>query len=575
MQLSYFQGAAVMDGVMSGGIQAGNRLLLARRLGDDLEHHGCSGCRLPYLGTRKTWFEFRFVYLDMSHTRVRLFLVCTLQLHRLNCPFRLFLSPLLHPSLFSLPFSLFKGRSLQLLSQPCVDILYHKLAFPTPFRASYPAATMSFDGIDRASLDLILELQLQDAQSLMKGKHREGEAPDAEVAAETYKSELESLASRLSDRAMSRSMARAVRMDSDALRAHADGEQQAIRDRQQALNLGGVPGAAQAGPAPDTDIDETIDDEAMDKLRVLYGHDHSPSDDEEPPSKAAKRTEHSTAGSSSRTRTCVACDANIAFVDVVQCPCSHGYCHDCIVRLFSASISDESLFPPRCCGQAIPLDASRKFLPADLVGRYQAKELEHGTPNRTYCHEPACSTFVPPQFIQRGVATCPRCQVETCVTCKGQSHEYDCPQDEATQELLRVAAENGWQRCHSCHGMVELNAGCYHITCRCGAHFCYLCGVPWKQCACEQWDEARLVDRANNIVDRHIRGREANAAERARLLACERLNLIDHHECMHVGWDRIRGEHRCEECYQEYPHFIYECRNCRILACAVCRFNRL
>lgn len=325
---------------------------------------------------------------------------------------------------------------------------------------------MSLEGVDKASMVLILELQLQDlqdAQRLKKGKHREGEAPDAEVAAEAYKSELQSFACRLSDRTMSRSMARAVSLDSDALRAHADGEQQATHDRNQALNLGGVSGGAQGGPAPDTAMDETLDDETMDRLRDLYGHNNN-SSDEEPPSKAAKRTEDSTAGSSSRSRTCIACDAKTAFVDVVQCPCSHEYCHDCIVRLFSASISDESLFPPRCCGQAIPLDASRRFLPADLVGRYQAKEIEYGTPNRTYCHEPACSEFVPPQLIQGGVATCPQCQTKTCVTCKGQSHEYDCPQDEATQELLRVASENGWQRCHSCHGMVELNMGCYHIS---------------------------------------------------------------------------------------------------------------
>lgn len=113
------------------------------------------------------------------------------------------------------------------------------------------------------------------------------------------------------------------------------------------------------------------------------------------------------------------------------------------------------------------------------------------------------------------------------------------------------------------------------IACRCGANFCYLCGVPWKQCDCEQWDEARLLNQANNIIDRHIRGQGVNAAERARLLACERLNLINHHECRHEEWDRIRGEYRCQECYQEYPHFIYECHNCRILACARCRFNRL
>lgn len=51
---------------------------------------------------------------------------------------------------------------------------------------------MTAYAIDQASLDLILELQLHDAERLLKGKHREDEISDAEVAAELYKAEIES-----------------------------------------------------------------------------------------------------------------------------------------------------------------------------------------------------------------------------------------------------------------------------------------------------------------------------------------------------------------------------------------------
>uniref|UniRef100_A0A093VNJ9 Copia protein n=1 Tax=Talaromyces marneffei PM1 TaxID=1077442 RepID=A0A093VNJ9_TALMA len=49
---------------------------------------------------------------------------------------------------------------------------------------------------------------------------------------------------------------------------------------------------------------------------------------------------------------------------------------------------------------------------------------------------------------------------------------------------------------------VELGIGCYHMTCKCRAEFCYRCGVAWKNCSCERWNEERLVARAEEVVDR-------------------------------------------------------------------------
>jgi len=39
--------------------------------------------------------------------------------------------------------------------------------------------------------------------------------------------------------------------------------------------------------------------------------------------------------------------------------------------------------------------------------------------------------------------------------------------------------------------MIELDAGCNHITCRCKTEFCYVCCALWKTCACSEWDDER------------------------------------------------------------------------------------
>ncbi|OJJ87618.1 Rcat domain-containing protein, partial [Aspergillus glaucus CBS 516.65] len=78
--------------------------------------------------------------------------------------------------------------------------------------------------------------------------------------------------------------------------------------------------------------------------------------------------------------------------------------------------------------------------------------------------------------------------------------------DTALHSLLRTAAKHGWQRCFYCHRVVELIQGRYHMTCPCGAEFCYKCGKKWRSCFCVRWDEHFIlhpVGRANEVADQH------------------------------------------------------------------------
>ncbi|KAK1970994.1 hypothetical protein LY78DRAFT_561986, partial [Colletotrichum sublineola] len=177
---------------------------------------------------------------------------------------------------------------------------------------------------------------------------------------------------------------------------------------------------------------------------------------------------------------CVACLTDMDEEETFHAPCGHDYCHDCIGELFEACLTSEFQFPPKCCGEPMPIEKNHDAIPAELMKKVKDKAIELSTPNRTYCRQLTCSTFIPKENIKDDVATCPKCLATTCILCKGAEHEdYACKEDEATQELLKLAGENLWQRCPTCRALVERHDGCPHMTCHCTAQFCYLCGGVW------------------------------------------------------------------------------------------------
>jgi len=167
-----------------------------------------------------------------------------------------------------------------------------------------------------------------------------------------------------------------------------------------------------------------------------------------------------------QSRQCTACMEQFPSFDIARAPCRHEYCCQCLKDLFDASMIDDSLFPPRCCRQSITPGAVRGFLPAELIKRYEQKKIEFDTPNRTYCSNPRCSSFILPGHANIGNEnlTCTQCGTKTCTICKEAAHSGDCPVDTALQQMLMAAEENEWQRCFNCHSVVELDHGCNHIT---------------------------------------------------------------------------------------------------------------
>ncbi|KAI0192264.1 hypothetical protein EV127DRAFT_44899 [Xylaria flabelliformis] len=461
-------------------------------------------------------------------------------------------------------------------------------------------AQLAWSYADDDSLSLIFSLLREDAREVefsSKGKQVEGTLTDVDLALQLYTQELERVAAYVSDRRMTKSMQEAVLTDTDALLECQQQENIARSDRQFALarSEGRVQEQTQT-PTGNNASEAELDPESLERLTTIYvtgireadgnkadnkevNCDGSTDDSAELMSATSDCPESSSWASSrapenTPQRPCTACRDMKHFLDLAQTPCQHDYCRECLDDLFRAAMLDESLFPPRCCRQAIPVDSNCLFLSSDIIQQFENKSLEFSTANRIYCHQPTCSSFIPPSTIKDGVAECPKCTVHTCITCKGATHEGDCPADEALQQVLQLSRQEEWQRCPKCSTMIELSTGCFHITCICRAEFCYLCAAQWKTCACAQWEERRLYDTAREIYNRD-HNPHAPPGARANAIRYIAENLRQNHECDHEHWHYRSGRHRCSQCHDRLPNYIYDCQQCHILACRRCRYNRL
>ena len=113
---------------------------------------------------------------------------------------------------------------------------------------------------------------------------------------------------------------------------------------------------------------------------------------------------------------------------------------------------------------------------------------------------------------------CPLCQIASCQFChtvwsKGVvSHDgLTCPtyaerlaRTDDDQKLLQQWKHTAQtQVCPSpnCQFTIEKNDGCNHVTCRCGHHFCWVCGEEWSRQHSYQCRNYRTRDRVRTESD--------------------------------------------------------------------------
>ncbi len=281
--------------------------------------------------------------------------------------------------------------------------------------------------MDEASADLILSLQLGDLEDLKQELGPVGDADtlNTKAALDFYREELQANAA-------------------------------ILKDHRYGQKLGEVETGSQP-PSPVASATPIFDDALTKSLAQLTVQESSSSDTHQTDSSASYED---TAGPES----CTACYDEGPHWRFIEAPCGDLYCEPCMVELFNLAMKDESLFPPRCCKQPIGLDLAGSSLNAVQRQEFEEKSVEFNTTDRTYCHLATCAAFIPPANIDGEKAACQRCERLTCAICKSGAHDGDCPEDPNYVSLMEAATAAGYQACHQCKRLVELNFGCNHMT---------------------------------------------------------------------------------------------------------------
>ncbi|RVD90079.1 uncharacterized protein DFL_001059 [Arthrobotrys flagrans] len=224
----------------------------------------------------------------------------------------------------------------------------------------------------------------------------------------------------------------------------------------------------------------------------------------------------------STKRECVSCTDTFPVTEIITLDCDHKFCEGCLNTMVMIASQQESTMPPKCCSVKVRPNIIKRVLKTDEDKiNFSRKIIEYDTivEKRLFCPKQKCGAFIPyhPRKDQHHplVGTCQKCGTRACRICKGNAHKSteDCPEDLGLNAVLGLSKDNGWKRCYRCRAMIELNYGCNHMTCRCGAEFCYICGNPWSfeygcPTGCTQTDDD-IIELVNEI----------NEAEQARLEA--------------------------------------------------------
>lgn len=173
----------------------------------------------------------------------------------------------------------------------------------------------------------------------------------------------------------------------------------------------------------------------------------------------------------------------------IRTRCGHVYCLGCFGDQCASATTQSSETTVRCaggngnCNVVLDLPQLQEHLSSTgfeelLRGSFTSYMRLHPDLLR-YCPSPDC------EYVYRAngaakVQTCSSCLVPVCTNCHAQHEAMSCAeyQDVASgrqQANVQLKKDLGIKDCPKCKAPLEKTEGCNHMTCRCGAHICWVC----------------------------------------------------------------------------------------------------
>lgn len=185
-------------------------------------------------------------------------------------------------------------------------------------------------------------------------------------------------------------------------------------------------------------------------------------------------------------------------------PCAHLFCWPCFDSYLLSQLDDNRLLDLHCpepsCSRPILSSEVKAVVSPYHYARYRRfrqSALLAADPRVRYCPNRRC------QHILYGSTDnprmhCDRCGESSCFTCQIPWHDgLSCLQvlrhtelrgptadDVAFLQSMHAGLGSRFRQCVGCGVWVERAAGCAKMTCRCGARWCFECGVINATCNC-------------------------------------------------------------------------------------------
>jgi len=171
--------------------------------------------------------------------------------------------------------------------------------------------------------------------------------------------------------------------------------------------------------------------------------------------------------------------------------CGHEFCRDCLVDYLTMKISEKAI-PIPCpfngCTSNVSESDLHLLIEPKLMEKYEkfmlSNFIETNANDFSCCPTPNCPYlfyYEPGDFDFK----CPKCTKRYCLNCKVDYHvkstckmyQQWCVQNGQADDLFtNFVRGNKLKQCFKCKKFVQKVSGCNHITCTCGAQFCYVCG---------------------------------------------------------------------------------------------------